>query len=394
MSWTTPGELRLRLQRIWERGDWLRSLVDGNDGVFPLRLPLKGPGSAELAERFEAVRAWIAELTAAPRVRIEWREVNHRILGAQRVPQAAWVDSLDDALALAGKRREAVQFGRLLDITRERQPALVAWLAKRPLQAIELADDWERLLAVVDWIQAHPWPGVYLRQADIPCVDTKFIEGRRGVLAQWLDLVLAPEAIDCDRTGAGEFVARYGFRDRPTRIRFRVLDGRLDILPGVPRPDIALDAQSFARLAPPCRHVFITENETNFLAFPDVPRSIVLFGAGYGWEALEPAQWLKDCTLHYWGDIDTHGFAILDQLRGRLAHVKSFLMNRATLIAHEAFWGEEGDQVTRNLPRLTAEERALFDELRDNRIRPGLRLEQERVRFRWVEAMLEEWAFA
>lgn len=393
MSWTTPADLRNRLQRAWERGEWLRGLVHGTDDAFPLRLSLKGPSSAELAERFDTVRTWIAELTAASRLRFEWREINHRVLGMQRVPQAAWVNTLDDALALVGKRREAAHFTRLLEITRERQPQLVEWLAHRPLQALELANDWERLLAIVDWMQAHPRPGLYLRQAEIASVDTKFIETRRGVLTQWLDLVLPPEAIDSNRIGATQFAARYGFRDKPPRIRFRVLDERLDVLPGVGRPDIALDADSFARLALPCRHVFITENETNFLAFPEFPQSIVLFGAGYGWEGLEPARWLMDCALHYWGDIDTHGFAILDQLRGRLPHVRSFLMDRATLIAHEAFWGEEGGQVTRDLPRLTANERELFDDLRDNRIRRGLRLEQERVGFGWIKAALEERAF-
>lgn len=394
MSWTTPADLRNRLQSLWERGEWLRGLALGHHDTFPLRLALKGPSSAELAEHFEATRAWIAELAAAPRIRIEWREINHRILGMQRVPQAAWIDSLDDALALAGKRRETARFEQLLEVTRARQPRLVTWLAQRPLQALELADDWERLLAVVDWMQAHPRPGLYLRQAEIPLVDTKFIEARRGALTQWLDLVLPPEAIDRNRTGAAQFAARYGFREKPSRIRFRVLDEQLVVLPGVRRPDVALDADSFARFTLPCRHVFITENETNFLAFPDVPQSIVLFGAGYGWESLQPARWLMDCALHYWGDIDTHGFAILDLLRGRLPHVGSFLMDRATLMAHAAFWGEEGNQVTRDLPRLTAQERALFDDLRDNRIRHGLRLEQERVEFGWVRAALEARACA
>jgi hypothetical protein len=42
----------------------------------------------------------------------------------------------------------------------------------------------------------------------------------------------------------------------------------------------------------------------------------------------------------------------------------------------------------RELPRLNDEERALYDDLRDNRIRKKLRLEQERIGFGWVEATL------
>ncbi len=63
-------------------------------------------------------------------------------------------------------------------------------------------------------------------------------------------------------------------------------------------------------------------------------------------------------------------------------------MDRATLMAHEALWGEETAQVVHDLPGLTPAEAALFDDLRDNRLRPNLRLEQEGVGFHRVEAAL------
>jgi hypothetical protein len=276
-----------------------------------------------------------------------------------------------------------------LALTRSRQPRLLEWLARRPLQALELAESWEHLLAVVDWLAAHPHPGIYLRQVDIPGLHSKFIEDHRGVLTEILDLSLTPPVIETDRAGTVKFAARYGFLDKPTRIRFRVLDARIALLPGPSLPDITLDADSFAKLTVPIRRVFITENETNFLAFPPATQSIVIFGAGYGWHALARAKWLSQCTLFYWGDIDTHGFAILDQLREHFDHVESFLMDRATLIAHERVWGKEADQVVRDLPRLTETERRLFDELRDNRIRKNLRLEQEHLGFEWVKVALK-----
>jgi hypothetical protein len=244
------------------------------------------------------------------------------------------------------------------------------------------------LLAIVAWLQAHPRPGIYLRQVDIPGVHSKFIEAQRGVLGEWFDLALPPEAIDSSAAGASQFARRYGFRDKPQRIRFRLLDRRLSLLPGDLEQDITLDAGSFARLDARVARVFITENEVNFLAFPAVPHSLIVFGAGYGFETLREADWLSRCRLHYWGDIDTHGFSILDQLRAHFAHVESFLMDRATLLAFETHWGEEDRQTLRELPRLNAEEGALYDDLRDNRLRRNLRLEQERIGFGWVEAAL------
>lgn len=382
-SWTTPGDLRTQLLRRWERGELLRPLVSG-ESCYPLRLKLKGPGSSDLSAHFEAVRAWVAELSAMPRIRIEWRDVRHRVQGAQRLPAQAWVDTPGDAFALIGKGRDAERFATLVKITHASTPTLLPWLAGRPMRALALAEAWPRLLAVIRWLREHPRPGIYLRQMDVPGVHTKFVEAHRGVLAELLDLALPSDAVAAEISGVANFTARYGFRDKPVRLRFRILDERLGLLAGARFPDVTLDAGSFATLGLPLRRVFITENETNFLAFPQVRDAIVLFGAGYGWEALARTRWLRDCELHYWGDIDTHGFAILDQLRARLPQVSSFLMDRRTLFTHEVHWGEEPAPIQRDLPHLTADEGALFDELRDNRIRENLRLEQERIGFSWL----------
>jgi hypothetical protein len=343
MSWTTPADLRAQVQRLWDRGDLLRATV--TDAIpWPLRLSLKAPTAADLSDRFEAVRDWVRAVADTPQVRIEWREWNHRVQGAQQLPAAVLLDTLQHALAFIGKGRQAQRFEAVWQQTAATQPALLAWLARRPIQALDLADRWARLLAVVAWLQAHPRPGVFLRQVDVPGVDSKFIEAHRGVLAELLDLALPLQVIETNATGVAQFTRRFGFLDKPVRIRFRLLDSALPSLPGCEGlPDITLDAASFAALVLPVQRVFITENETNFLAFPPAADAIAVFGAGYGWEALARASWLHRCQLHYWGDIDTHGFAILDQLRGYFPGAASFLMDRETLLAHRLHWGEEPD---------------------------------------------------
>ncbi|MCE5361187.1 MAG: hypothetical protein JJ714_09475 [Acidithiobacillus sp.] len=378
-----------QLARLWERGELLRDAVTGNTR-FPLRLTIKGPASADITERFDAVRIWAAELAGTSPLRLEWQEIRHRVQGLQRLPSGGWIDSMDDALGWLGKRRDWDRFSSMVEMTRQQNPALLPWLAKRPLQALELAGEWSRLLAVVDWVRRHPRPAVYLRQVDLPGVHSKFIETHRAVLAELLDLALPADSVNTTKTGVTQFAARYGFLDKPTRIRFRVLDPEIHTLGGTSCPDITLDASSFSQLTIDARRVFITENETNFLALPNVPGAIAIFGAGYGWEALARARWLERCAIHYWGDIDTHGFAILDQLRSHFQHVASFLMDRATLDAHVSFWGREEKQQLSDLHRLTPEELSLYNDLRDNRIRERLRLEQEHLSFAWVQARIDQ----
>lgn len=383
MPWTSPADLRAQVHKLWDKGVLLAQVVSPQSGLFPLRLPLSAPGSSDLATRFSEVRLWAAALRHnAVDYRLTERAARHREVGSQSVPDAVWIDSLDAAMAFIGKTKDTQRFSALVSSTRVSQPALLPWLAKRPLAALALATQWPRLLAVVAWLQAHPRPAIYLRQVDIAGVDSKFIEAHRSVLAELLDIALPPEAIDASAAGASQFARRYGFLDKPLRIRFRLLDGSAF------GEDLSITQAAFAQLAPAVRNVFITENEVNFLAFPQVPGSLVVFGAGYGFDALADAQWLHRCAVYYWGDIDTHGFAILDQLRATLPHAQSLLMDRATLLAHTAHWGEEPQPVLRNLPRLTADEGALFDELRDNRLQTRLRLEQERVGFGWVQRAL------
>jgi hypothetical protein len=387
MSWTRPSDLHAQLLKLWDRGDLLAGFATG-ESMFPRRLALRDPTSTEMMDRFDEVRRWSQDLRAAAGYRIVMREFKHRVLGANAVPGEVWVDSLEQALALLGKKKEAARFAVLIELTRASQPLLLPWLARRPLRALEVESEWPRFLEIVAWLQRRPRPGVYLRQVDIPGVHSKFIEMHRGTLTELLDLALPPEVVDKTATGVSEFVQRYGFLGKPLRVRVRILDPEIVLCTACPAQDITMDAVGFAQWNPGCSRVFVTENEINFLAFPATRESIVIFGSGYGFEMLADVPWLMRCAIHYWGDIDTHGFAILDQLRARFDHVESFLMDRATLMAFETQWGQEPTPTRRDLSRLRPEELALYVDLRDQRFGKHLRLEQERVGFLWVEKAL------
>ena len=132
--------------------------------------------------------------------------------------------------------------------------------------------------------------------------------------------------------------------------------------------------------------VYIAENEINGLAFPDVAAGIVIFGGGYGIDRLADIEWLKTREVIYWGDIDTHGFTILDRLRASLPETRAILMDAGTLLAHRALWGTE-DKDKRfmgTLSRLNDAERVLFEQLRDDVFGERIRMEQERLGFGWV----------
>jgi len=389
-AWTTPADIRNEVRRHWERGHILAARLAGAP-LFPLALRLRRPDAKALAAQFDAVRKWIGALKEGSKPAcgfgydILWEEINHRQLGRNLVPAGIRVESERDALRLIGMQRQAARFSALAEATLTQFPILRDWLVRYFAKVLECGDDWQRIIAVLAWFRDHPRAGLYLRQIDIPGVDSKFIEARKGLLSELLDRVLPPEAVDTRFAAGRGFEQRYGLAAKPPLIRFRLPDPRLAIR-GL--SDLTIPAADFARLDLDTERVFVTENETNMLAFPEAAGSLVVFGKGYALDLLAEAQWLARKVLYYWGDLDTHGFVILDRLRAAFPAAQSFLMDRPTLLAHRAFWVWESERYEGTLGRLTAAERDVFDALQRDLLGDHVRLEQERIAFGWLERAL------
>ena len=97
-------------------------------------------------------------------------------------------------------------------------------------------------------------------------------------------------------------------------------------------------------LTPAVEKIFITENKINGLTFPDMPLSLIIFGLGYGVQSLKKVEWLKSKQILYWGDIDTHGFSILSMIRHYFPDIRSFLMDKRTLLHFKDMWVKEPEK--------------------------------------------------
>ena len=376
-GWTRQSDVRAAVVREWDRGRLLAARVPGapRPTEFPLRVPLRRPRSREIADRFDEVRAWAAEISALPHGRVETASTGNRVLGSQTLPIAVVFDGPDQALALIGKTRAAARFDRLRDTTPQQFHPV---LADDPLRALDAAEDWPAIVDAARWIIDHPSPGRYLREVDIPGVHSKVLERHRRVIARLVDQV---RPVAQESSGPHWFERRYGFRTKPALIRFRQLDPDTAPLPGL--TDVTLTPTEFAGLDHAgVRQVFVTENEINFLTLPPSPGAVVIFGGGNeAPELLGGIGWLRRLPLAYWGDIDTHGFAILDRFRSRLPGARSMLMDSETLLAHRASWGTEPKQVAKDLPHLTDAEADLYGALLRGEHGDRVRLEQEFIGF-------------
>jgi hypothetical protein len=111
---------------------------------------------------------------------------------------------------------------------------------------------------------------------------------------------------------------------------------------------------------------------------------VVIWGRGFDVARLGRWAALQEAAVHYWGDLDTHGFAILHRLRIHLPQTRSFLMDSETLHAHRDRWGRESSPTSASLDLLTAGEAAVYDDLVSDRFGEQVRLEQERVNWAWT----------
>ena len=380
-AWVTPDALRTRLRRRWDDGSLLRAWC-ADENWTPVSYRIAGPRPADLGVRVDDVRRWAALWDGAERVgwRVERASVGGRLAGRTSLPSRAHVDSHDAAWSILGVRAEVAQLTAVLDATTALD--LGGWVRAHPLTAIAAARDWDRLVATVDWMEASTPYASYLREVATPGVDTKFVERHRAVLAELLDVRLAVR-LDPDGPRT-DLAARYRMRAKPSLVRVRLLGGA--DMGGF--TDLTVRVDELRDRPLPASTVFVLENELTFLAFPDVPDAVVVFGGGYGVPRLAGLRWLAERDVCYWGDLDTHGFAILDRLRGALPHVRSLLMDRRTLLDHEHAWVQESAPTRHPLPRLTSEESELYRDLAEDMYGPSVRLEQERIPMTSVRAAL------
>ena len=385
MGWTEPAAVAAKLRRRWDSGELLRAYAEKREWE-PYSVPIAGPRPGEIAGELDAVRAWATRWESACRpgkpVRLERREIGGRLVGRNELPGRAWVESYAAVWVLLGVRAEVEDFDRLVGQSTDIRVA--EWAREQPLKALTVREEWPKLLATAAWIEESRGQGLYLRQIEVSGVDTKFVERHRTILAALLERVLPSERIDT-QASVSEFAQRYGFASKPEYVRFRFLD------PSSSRRsynELSLRADELAASPPEATRVFIVENEITYLSFPKVNDAVVIFGAGFGLRRLRNQEWLSTREVNYWGDIDTHGFAILNQLRSSFESVRSILMDRETLLANRAHWSTEPKQHRGVLSHLNDNEADLYAELLANVHGSNLRLEQERVPFSMLPSFL------
>jgi hypothetical protein len=420
----SPDDIRQLIQRRYRRRrrDWLvEGLVKGLGGAiggdldaaaaaadWPWTLAIGAVTEQDFASDPAQVRgqveAWQRERWPAG-VSVNWVERAWPRFGRQSLPQGVVVDSPDAVAAVVGDSERWATACQRASAIAAIWPSLArgAVLGRLfdPL-ADWATDDIERLVGLLRWAQAHPASGLYLRQLPVPGLDTKWIAARTAVVTELLRALREPvdrreqgvEAgsdTDADEGDGQSLVTRpgassadlhdlLGLRRAPIRLRVRILCPALRAAVGG-LVDIEAPVAELAALAIRPRAVLIVENLETGLALPDCPGVVALMKLGAAVKLAAHLPWIVGASrTWYWGDIDSHGFEILNRARSVLPKIESVLMTQRLLLTHRDLCVvEPTPSAVAALPLLSAAEREVFDGLRSQRWGTQLRLEQERI---------------
>jgi hypothetical protein len=367
----TPDEVVSFLRRKFtaRRGEWL---AEGNADAWPLVIPLGIPTEKEALLQTGALRAWITQWKAwkGPG-QVIWVERKWPSLGTQSLPEKISFQNELEIIETIGETENWLRAKERYDTFVALWPDLKDTCAHLYREFVLYSDaNIKRIIKTLKWFIDNPDINIYPRQLPVPGLDSKWFEKHQWLIDNLHSAITGNEITT--------------LRKPPQMVRFRLLHHTMMYqFHGL--SDISAPFEELAKLALPVERVFIVENEQTFLSFTEMPGAIVFWGHGYSVNICAGIPWLRDVPCYYWGDIDTHGFAILNRARSHLPQLQSILMDSSTLLKHRDYWVNEPQQSTADeLPLLTSAEREVYSGLKQQRWGQNVRLEQERI----------EWGYA
>lgn len=356
--------------------------------IFPLVYDRFGKmDKSKLQKNFEQNQIEIKELIENSKkfnFEIIWEETNNRKIGVTKIPKSIQFIDLKFYLKFIQKESEfqilEEDFEKLISIF----PELQLWLRVNIKELIPISSSLDKIISILSFFKNHPKPNLYIRELPIEGVDTKFIESNQKNLILLLDQILLKEYINENETN---FEKRYYLKSKAILIRFRILDKTLN--QNFPKEifDLSIPIEEFQKLNFREETVFITENLINFLAFPKLKNSILILGGGYASSNLKYLKNISEKKIYYWGDMDSHGFQILSNLRFFFPQTQSIFMDK---ICYEMFQhlATNDNQKISSLPEnLNSDEEKLFNYI--NSIEKANQLEQEKIPFEYVIEVLK-----
>ncbi len=359
-----------RLEKHWSDSVLAEARGDA-DPRWPWTVTLTNLGGQTLNELWSDVWRWILDWNSWAQANGCTLTVTNRRVGGtiRSIPTRLAIPDIATAAAAAGadwpERLDAA--GRRARVLHDEFPETLTSGRLRGAYALS-GVDFDLVRTAAAWFHQHDASGLTARQVPIA-----------GVHAKWLDRNMR---IVTGLSGRVEL----GLATRPSRIHFSYLDGGWIRQGNRRRDSVALDEPHQSPGYQP-HVILITENKDSALFFPEIADGIVIEGNGNAVNRLARIPWIVACPhIFYWGDLDAHGFVILDRLRSTGIDAESILMDQTVLDRYGPYGSPtfaDGSQLPVGAPAptpcLSDVERSVLERITDPAWKGPRRIEQERI---------------
>lgn len=392
-----PEEVIERLrEKEWHNRRVLKARLKGQT-LFPITVSLRPPRGQEATVRLQRYQSFVEAWRSFPyQSCVGWENRTFRQLSAQNVPVRFSVRDIGTLAELLGEEECAALANWVAKISRIlAEPFAQEETAKQGLfdalvDHLEVLDrfsesDLELLVKLIPQLKPGLGGGCYLRALPVVHVDTKFIEQNFRFVESLVDA-----QYQGDVTRSGDLLAWLDCAENPKGWLFvrPLCENSQAALGGL--PILRMDTATLQNFELPAKNILVVENAQSGLSLPPLSNTIAVFGGGKNTPWLS-AAWLGSKRVAYWGDIDSEGFSILSDARGRCSIVESVMMDEQTVEKFSRRMVEEPDSV-RALPgNLENHEADLFCKLREGYFGKP-RLEQERLSSDYILRHLTKWA--
>ena len=320
-----PSELAKRLARQWQKGDLREARLLGEEGAWPIVLPISRPSAQAIQNQTQEVKAHLDRWRAVKSGEVKWQKINYRATSNSIEVPTHWIlNSAAEWTAAAADSTILDEYQKLAQLLTETDPLFHPLLIRRrplwkSLPVSEIVQTTQLALA----LKPGCAEGRPLRALSLTGIDTKFFERNERLIVALLDTLHDGEAT---RLGLEEFLGAYNERDHWLLVLD--LDGKL-----LPFSRQRVSSVELAKDPLPGSHLLIIENETCQHQLPALPNAIAVLGSGFDLNWTQ-AAWLSQKKIAYWGDLDTWGLELLARARQNQPQLTALLMDEKTFHTH------------------------------------------------------------
>ncbi|HND84842.1 MAG TPA: DUF2220 family protein, partial [Pseudobdellovibrionaceae bacterium] len=254
-----------------------------------------------------------------------------------------------------------------------------------PTRMLENESIWEGILEVCRYFLTRLDFDLLPRLFPISA-HSKFIEENKSLLSEVLSAILPENRKNLEGV---TFEERFLIKTDVQRIAFRIPDEALRTALGIPFSELEAPTKEVSALIEESGEAvqfIVIENKATYLAFPSLPKTVIIFGSGFLVGALERHRFLDRGRVLYWGDIDAHGLEVLSLMREQFPHTETFLMSEEILNTHWAGTKGKPSERINDPTALSPTELKLYKLIKNGE----KRLEQEKIPAKVISEGIEQ----